>query len=266
MTQTGRPAADSVDRLLDELFDALSGTGAAGRRALAEAEDHLRTAVDAGVATGLSDEEAQREAVRRFGPVSRVAGELRVVHLGVRGLLRRAFTGTWLVGGLSLLAIGVSGLVAEVLGRAFGAGFVAGDPSGVTYTAARCADYAEYHPAATSCAAAAALHHWDEVVTYRVAAGVLGLLALGVLWLARRTVLRGQSWAPPVALTGMVMLALMGVAGVLLSGWSVVSLAFGESSGVGANLAGGVVALVVAVAVAIWAVRRAHRVPRPVQS
>jgi hypothetical protein len=263
---TDRPAANPVEHLLDELFDALSGTGAAGRRALAEAEDHLHTAVAAGVSAGLSDEQAQREAVRRFGPVGRVAGELRVVHLGVRGLLRRAFTGTWLVGGLSLLAIGVSGLVAEVLGRAYGAGFVAGDPSGVTYTAARCADYAEYHPAATSCAAAAALHHWDEVVFYRAAAGVLGLVALGLLWLARRTILRGRSWAPPVAMVGMVTLALMGVAGVLLSGYSVASLAFGESSGVGADLAGGSVALVVAVAVAVWAVRRAHRVPGPARS
>jgi hypothetical protein len=104
------------------------------------------------------------------------------------------------------------------------------------------------------------------VVFYRVAAGVLGLGVLGVLWLARRTVLRGQSWAPPVAIVGMVLLALMGVAGVLLSGYSAVSLAFGESSGVGADLAGGVVALVVAVAAAIWAVRRAHRVPKPAQS
>ena len=31
----------SVDRYLDALFDRLAGTGAAGRRALAEAEDHL---------------------------------------------------------------------------------------------------------------------------------------------------------------------------------------------------------------------------------
>jgi hypothetical protein len=67
-------------------------------------------------------------------------------------------------------------------------------------------------------------------------------------------------------MVGMVTLALMGVVGVLLSGYSVASLAFGESSGVGADLAGGVVALVVAVAVAAWAVRRAHRVPGPARS
>lgn len=258
MTQTSGP----IDRLLDQLFDALAGTGAAGRRALTEAEDHLRSATADGITAGLSDEDAQRAAVQRFGPPEQVAGELRTVHFGVRRLLRRAFTGAWLVGGLGLVAIGVSGLLAEVFGRLLGAGFVAGDASGVTYTAARCADYAEYHPSATSCAAAAALHHWDEVVTYRVAAGVLGLVALGLLWLARRTVLRGPSWTPPFALTAIVVTGLMGVAGVVLSGVSVMSLLFGESSGVGANLAGGIVAIVVASAAALWlmsVLRRAQR-------
>ena len=33
-----------AERYLDALFDRLTGTGNAGRRSMAEAEDHLRTA------------------------------------------------------------------------------------------------------------------------------------------------------------------------------------------------------------------------------
>jgi hypothetical protein len=63
---------------------------------------------------------------------------------------------------------------------------VAGDLPGVTYTTQRCAEYLEYFPDAGSCAQAAALHHWGEVVEYRVAVGVLGLLVLGGFLLWRR--------------------------------------------------------------------------------
>ncbi|MGH8884353.1 MAG: hypothetical protein ACRDYX_04115 [Egibacteraceae bacterium] len=68
---------NSVERCLDGLFDQLAGTGGAGRRALAEAEDHLRTAVTDGLARGLARERAEQEAVARFGRPAWIAGALR---------------------------------------------------------------------------------------------------------------------------------------------------------------------------------------------
>ena len=140
------------------------------------------------MAAGASEEEAQRLAIERFGHPRTVARRFSarlapVPPTAVAAELARAAV---LLGGVGLVAIGASGLVAELLGRLFGAGFVAGDLPGVTYTAQRCAEYLEYFPDAGGCAQAAALHHWGEVVEYRVAVGVLGLLVLGGFLLWRR--------------------------------------------------------------------------------
>jgi hypothetical protein len=244
-----------VDRALDDLFDRLAGTGGAGRRALAEAEDHLRSEVTEGLARGLTPDAAEQEAVERFGRVDRIAVQLRFADVGLGSLLRPVFIGTWLVGAIGLLAIGLSAAVAELMGRAFGAEFVAGDQEGVTYTTERCAEYFEYVPRATTCASAAAMHHWGEVVDYRAAAGVLGLFALVALALARRWILRGAQWAPSRSAVAIVVLALMGVAGGLLGSFSVLQLIFGDASGVGANLSAALIAGAVALAAAAWAVR-----------
>jgi hypothetical protein len=243
-----------IERLLDDLFDRLTGTGAAGRRALAEAEDHLTTAYTEGREAGLSDTDAAEQAVRRFGNPASVASALRTVHGGPP--LRPLLSGAWLLTAFGLLAIGVSGLLAELLGRVVSAGFVAGDPSGVTYTAARCADYFEYFPKAATCGDAAALHHWGEVVVYRVAAGVLGLLALAVYALLRRVgPFRTAAWTPPPGPFMVVAVAVFGLTGALLTLPSAMELAFGGTSGVGANLSGGVVALLVACVAALLALR-----------
>jgi hypothetical protein len=236
----------SLDRYLDQLFDRLAGTGAAGRRALTEAEDHLRSAAEQGTAAGLSRVEAEQRAVAAFGPPDAVAAQLRAVHRP-DAWLRPAFTGAWLAGGLGLVAVGVSGLVAEVLGRIFGPEFVAGDGPGVTYTAARCAEYLHLFPDAGGCAGAAATDHWGEVVQYRVLAGVLGLILLGTYGLARRrTELGEEAWRPPRGTVAVPLGALFAVAGAGLTGISLMQLAYGDRAMLGANLSAGIVALAAA--------------------
>lgn len=99
-----------TERYLDELFDQLAGAGAAGRRALMEAEYHLRaTAADA-MTRGLTEDQAEHEAVSQFGPPALVARKLRSA-LGP-GRLNRAGSTAWLLAGLAVCGLGAAYLVA----------------------------------------------------------------------------------------------------------------------------------------------------------
>jgi hypothetical protein len=96
-----------IEWYLDELFDQLAGTGAAGRRALMEAEYHLRAVAADAMARGLPEDQAGHEAVSRFGPPALVAGKLRSA-----GRLNRAVSAAWLLAGLAACGLGAAYLMA----------------------------------------------------------------------------------------------------------------------------------------------------------
>ncbi|MDQ4215700.1 permease prefix domain 1-containing protein [Microbacterium capsulatum] len=179
---------DAIDRYLEQLADRL-GAGQDTWRLLAETDGHLRDAQAALQEKGMTKDEAAETAVQRFGDPATVA-RARSPRRRVLGL----FSGLWLVVALGFVVVGVSGLVSWAMEAIAGPAFLAGDTNGVTYTAARCGDFLGFFPQAGSCAAAAAMHHSDEIVSERLAAGVLGLLLLLGWLLVRR--IRG---ARPIA-------------------------------------------------------------------
>jgi hypothetical protein len=246
---------DPVEDYLDRLFDELAGTGGTGRRALAEAEDHLASARAELVDAGVPVEEAGSRVVARFGDADRIAADLRAARRDLPGLVRQLVSGSWLLGAVGLIAVGLSGLLAKLMDLAWGARFVAGDSAGVTYTSSRCADFREYFPG-HSCTTAAALHHATEVVDYRVAAGVVGLLALAAYVVLRRIgPLAGARFAPRTDLLALVATALFGLAAVALGGPSLVTAIAGDTDGTGAYLSAGIVAGLVALASAAYGLR-----------
>jgi hypothetical protein len=195
----------------------------------------------------MGEEEAQRQAIARFGDPRTVARRFsrRLAPVPTWALLAELLRAATVLGATALVAIGVSGMVAELFGRLFGARFVSGDLPGTTYTPARCADFLEYFPRAGSCAHAAELHHWGEVVEYRVAAGVLGLLVLGAyaLWRRRRREPRYLGVLPDgFAATAATALYGVAAAGLLLE--SLDGLVMG--TGAGQWLSGAIVSLVMA--------------------
>jgi hypothetical protein len=145
---------------------------------------------------------------------------------------------------IGLVAIGISGILAWGLGATAGKAFVAGDPPGVTYTAARCRDLLEYAPDTNSCAEAATTHHFDEVVWYRIAAGALGCATFLALALVRRRrerrELQPETFAPTVAA------AVFGISGIWLIGQGIDKVILKTDGGGGGYLSGGVVAFAIA--------------------
>ena len=121
---------------------------------------------------------------------------------------------------------------------------MSGDAPGVSYTSDRCADFREYHPEAATCAEAAAAHHFDEVVDYRLAAGLLGLIVLAGTFAARRTQLGSLGTGMlPEGFTATVGTTAFGLAAAGLLGLSLPQIAMGWPDGAGAYLTGGIVAL-----------------------
>jgi hypothetical protein len=146
-----------IEDYLDELLSRTRADARTTRRLLDEAADHLHATAAELQGGGMTRQEAEAEAVRRFGPVSPI----------VRATFRRSFlalafetlrAALFLVG-CGLVAVGISGLVALVMNRWAGPSFVGGQTvfggpaASVTETA-------------------------DDAVVLRVLAGLIGLLLL----------------------------------------------------------------------------------------
>jgi hypothetical protein len=78
-----RVSEDLIGRYLRELRAKLSVKDAG--LILAEAEDHLRTTAEVGLAIGMTQTEAQEAAISAFGPVKAVARAHRAKRLQVAG-------------------------------------------------------------------------------------------------------------------------------------------------------------------------------------
>ena len=152
---------------------------------------------------------------------------------------------------VGLLAVGASGAFGAVMNATLGPAFVAGDLPGNTYTPDRCSDLMEYAPTAATCEEAAAIHHTDELVTSRIAAGTLGLVALAV-WLVMRR--RVTTDALPPGVVSAAGTAMFGIVGLALTGLALNALVLG-GNGAGCFLSGAIVSVVVALIFASRLVR-----------
>lgn len=175
-----QPAGELLESYLDEVLVCLRGRPRDVRWLLAEVESHLREAIAAGVAAGLSELAATEEALRRFGPPATVARGQRpwAAYRLVAGQLAEA---ALLVASLLFAALGAAAIPAGILAVSGNATLVTGDQPGLTATASRC-QYLLHQVRAASCQQALTVHHLTEVLRNHLAAGWAGVVLLGVWW------------------------------------------------------------------------------------
>jgi hypothetical protein len=209
-----------VEDYLDELLRRTRADARTARRMLDEAGDHLYAAAAELQAAGMSRPEAEREAVRRFGPVTPIVRA--TARRSLAALTMETLRAALFLGGCGLVAIGISGLVALAMNLWFGRSFVGGF-SALGFGGAPVNEAA------------------DDAVSLRVLAGVVGLLALvGNLVLRRRT--SAPSLLPPGLVDALGAAAF--AAGTLALGIaSVDQVVQHGSNGVGFPLSGALVAL-----------------------
>jgi hypothetical protein len=236
---------DPIDDYLDLLYARLRITPRQARRILAEAEDHLREAVDEGLAAGLTEPEAQEQAISSFGSVRAVvrAHDTRLRRLPAIAVVCDLAMSAWKLLSIGLLAVGASGLVAGVMNAVFGYRFVGGTARGTSFPAAACQGWLANNPAAHSCAQAAVMETSADAVSLRVAAGVIGLALLAGYHLSRRG---GTPGALPEAFVPTVAVSLFGAGAAGLAWLAVTRAVVGPASGPGFYLSGVIVALAAA--------------------
>jgi hypothetical protein len=209
---------DDVEQYLDEMFDRLSGTGRAGRYALAETEDHLLAASAEEMAAGRSRVEAERIAVARFGPPVDIAGQLRRTISPWR--IPRLASGLWAMFGLAALVLALA-YFAEAGAKLIGARFnppptpVCG-PGVPRYT------YEDVGNGVTS--VSEACDDMYGAMWLHLVAGLIALAVCVALLLGRRLAVR-RVGLPPLSprfpLTVAAVFALSGIALYLSMVWSI---------------------------------------------
>ncbi len=131
-----------IDSYLDELMAALRVEPRRARRILIETEDHLREAVRDHVAAGMSEADAERLAIERFGTAREVAARFSGFAVSTRGWLLRMYFWMAMLFGIGMVTVGVAGELGVAAGFVFGKEYIAGNTPGTTYTPARCQELA----------------------------------------------------------------------------------------------------------------------------
>lgn len=251
---------DVIEHYLDELLAGLRGDAAAVRRMLTETEEHLYADVEDGLERGMGRDDAARAAVTRFGAAAHVAQTwtASAPPVPVVALLRRLTTQLAPLFGVGLVAIGISGLLARVMTSVWGLTFMFAGPPGATYSAADCRYWLSIHPRAGSCTNAYLAESLADGLQARYAAGLCGLIVLGVLAVRRHRHRMPLISAPP-PMTSLTGATLFLAAAVALTALATDAIRVSDGNGAGRWVSGAIIAFPVAVGYSLALIRSSRR-------
>jgi hypothetical protein len=168
---------DRIEKYLRSLRARLRTTPQDAERITAEAEDHLREAVTAALAAGLSYADAEDVAIASFGSVRAVARAHAASH-GKAAVLASYVMAVWKLAWLLLLAAGGVGAVALIFDLTAGRPFVGAPAPGTRFAASQCRYWMHVNPGARTCAQASMLERSADVVTTGAFCAVVGAALL----------------------------------------------------------------------------------------
>jgi len=251
--------ADRIEQYLRALRTRLRTTPRDADRITAEAEDHLREAVTAALAAGLSFTDAEEVAISSFGSVRAVVRAHAASH-GKAAVLASYVMAAWKLAWMLLLAAGGVGVVALIFDVTAGRLFVGASAPGTRFAASQCRYWMQVNPGAHTCAQASMLERSSDIVTTGTLCAIAGAALLMCYCLAqvvRRRRGRGLRDLAPRAFFPAIALTAFGGLGVCCGVATAVTAARGGGPGIW--LSGTIVCAVAATACTL----RLLRVNRP---
>lgn len=240
---------DRIEDYLDELAGRLRRTPAQARRFLAEAEAHLADATEAGVRDGLSREDAEAQAVARFGTTRQVARSANGGPLELLGALATTAAGLAVTGFGAILA---GTVMARLLATMTPVRWFYAVPEGFRPPAQQIAHWLAVQPQAHNWRQAASLEMAQDTLVLRGGFALLGLVLSAVAYLLLRRRFSGlpDGTVAAVGATAFGIAAVLLLASVTIGSWMPVEW------GTGQMLADGAIALIACLAYAVVLVRR----------
>ncbi len=192
--------SDYIDEYLELIARDLRGPAIESHRTLLETEDHLRSSAADLMEIGMTDEDAQREAISRFGKAREVAdghnAEAGIFTFGAT--VRSLFAAVYELLSVGLVVVGISAAVAYVVSLLTSKEAVFGLPAIALPSMQNCSYWMQIHPTAGNCQIAGTWEAANDSTWMLGALGVIGLALLLVRRIFNRSFLFSLNAVPPM--------------------------------------------------------------------